>query len=304
LSVVTTFVRRRGAAVQEELEGWVFALPFILGFFMWTVFPMGFSALMSFAKWDIVTPWNWRGLGNYEKLIFGDNLFWISLKNTFFLTFIGVPINLIAALLAAFGLNVETRVTNLYRTLYFLPSQIPTVANAVLWALMFNYESGVVNAFLRVLGLEPVNWLYNIDTAKPALIFMGLWGIGGNMMIFLAGLQGIPEELYEAAQIDGAGIFRRLVHITLPLLSPVIFFNLVMGIIGSLQGGFATVYVMTGGGPANATLITMLYLYRQAFFYMHMGYASAFAWILFLIIMGFTAIQFAMAKRWVFYEAG
>jgi multiple sugar transport system permease protein len=152
------------------------------------------------------------------------------------------------------------------------------------------------------LGIEPVNWLFNRYTVKPALIFMGLWGVGGSMMIYLAGLQGIPQELYEAAEIDGANLWRRMRHVTLPLLTPVIFFSLIMGIIGSFQGGFTSVYIMTEGGPANYSLVTMLYIYRQAFNYMHMGYASAFAWILFFIIMVFTAVQFKLANRWVFYE--
>lgn len=295
---------RRGSGLlrQETREGWLFAMPFIAGFVIWTVVPMAVSAWLSFTQWDIVTPSKWVGLSNYSRLIGRDQLFYKSLGNTLYLTFGGIAVSITASLAAAFALNIKTRLTNTYRLLFFMPSQIPAVANAVLWALMFNYEFGIVNLALRAVGLQPLNWLYNVTTVKPALVFMGLWGIGGTIIIFLAGLQGIPEALYEAAQIDGAGIWQRLRRITMPLLTPVIFFNLIMGVIGGLQGGFTTVYVMTGGGPANSTLVTMLYLYQQAFSYMHMGYASAFAWIIFAIIMVFTFLQFRLSRLWVFYE--
>jgi multiple sugar transport system permease protein len=294
--------RMSGLQRQETIEGWIFAAPFYIGFLIWTVLPMGLSFYMSFMEWGILTDPVWKGLYNYQKLLIKDPLFWQSFGNTAYLTFLGIPIGMIASLLVAFALNVKTKLTNVYRTLYFLPSQVPGVANAVLWALIFNYQFGILNQVLSVFGIPAQNWLFQKYTVKPALIFMGLWGVGGGMMIYLAGLQNIPPELYEAAEIDGAGRLRRLLHVTLPLLTPVIFFNLVMNVIGSFQGGFTTVYVMTQGGPANYSLVTMLYLYRQAFMYMHMGYASAFAWLLFLVILIFTAIQFKMANYWVFYE--
>ena len=294
--------KKSGLLRQERLEGWLFASPFIVGFLLWTAFPMLLSAWMSFQEWDILTPSKWNGLNNYTKLFFDDPLFWLSLGNTAYLTFWGVPIGMTAALLVALAMNVETPLTTIFRTLFFLPSQIPGVANAVLWALIFNAQYGILNQLTSTVGAPPVNWLFNPHTVKPALIFMGLWGVGGSMMIYLAGLQGIPRELYEAAEIDGANLWRRMIHVTLPLLTPVIFFSLIMGIIGSFQGGFTSVFVMTNGGPANYSLITMLYIYRQAFNYMHMGYASAFAWVLFFIILAFTGIQFKLANRWVFYE--
>jgi multiple sugar transport system permease protein len=294
--------QKSGLARQEMIEGWLFALPFILGFLIWTAYPMLLSAWMSFQEWDILTPPKWTGLSNYVKLFTDDPLFWTSWRNTAFLTFLGVPIGMTAALLVALSLNVQTPLTTLFRTLFFLPSQIPGVANAVLWALIFNFQFGILNQILGNFGIPPVNWLFNADTVKPALIFMGLWGVGGSMMIYLAGLQGIPQELYEAAEIDGANLWRKMFHITLPLLTPVIFFSLIIGIIGSFQGGFTSIYIMTEGGPANHSLVTMLYIYRQAFQYMHMGYASAFAWVIFFIILIFTGIQFKLANRWVFYE--
>ena len=297
--------RRRkmsGLARQEAIEGWLFAAPFYIGFLIWTAFPMAMSLVMSFMEWGILTDPVWNGLNNYQKLLTKDPLFWLSFGNTAYLTFLGIPIGMTASLLVAFALNVKSKLKNLYRTLYFLPSQVPGVANAVLWALIFNYQFGILNQVLSKIGIPPQNWLFQKHTVKPALIFMGLWGVGGGMMIYLAGLQNIPQELYEAAEIDGAGRWQRMRHVTLPLLTPVIFFNLVMNIIGSFQGGFTTTYIMTEGGPANYSLVTMLYLYRQAFMYMHMGYASAFAWLLFFVILIFTAIQFRMANYWVFYE--
>lgn len=296
--------RMSGLERQETIEGWLFAAPFYLGFLIWTAFPMGLSLVMSFMEWGILTDPIWKGLYNYQKLLTKDPLFWTSFGNTAFLTFLGIPVGMAASLVVAFGLNVDVKLKNLYRTLYFLPSQVPGVANAVLWALIFNFQFGILNQVLSKVGIAGQNWLFQKHTVKPALIFMGLWGIGGGMMIYLAGLQNIPPELYEAAEIDGAGRWRRLRHITFPLLTPVIFFNLVMNIIGSFQGGFTTTYVLTQGGPANYSLVTMLYLYRQAFNYMHMGYASAFAWLLFFVILVFTAIQFKMANYWVFYEVG
>lgn len=294
--------RRGGLERQENREGWLFAAPFYVGFLIWTAFPMLLSLYMSFTDWEILIAPHFLALGNYQKLLFNDDLFWRSLGNTAFLTFLGVPIGMVASLIVAFSLNVKTPLTNVYRTLYFLPSQVPGVANAVLWALIFNMQFGLLNTGLRAIGLPAQNWLWSKHLVKPSLIFMGLWGVGGGMMIYLAGLQNIPQELYEAASIDGAGIWKRLWRITMPLLTPVIFFNLVMSVIGSFQGGFTTTFIMTGGGPADYSLVTMLYLYRQAFAYMHMGYASAFAWILFFIIMVFTLIQFKMANMWVFYE--
>jgi len=296
--------RMSGLERQETVEGWLFAAPFYLGFLIWTAFPMGLSLVMSFMEWGILTDPIWKGLYNYQKLLTKDPLFWTSFGNTAFLTFLGIPVGMAASLVVAFGLNVDVKLKNLYRTLYFLPSQVPGVANAVLWALIFNFQFGILNQVLSKVGIAGQNWLFQKHTVKPALIFMGLWGVGGGMMIYLAGLQNIPPELYEAAEIDGAGRWRRLRHITFPLLTPVIFFNLVMNIIGSFQGGFTTTYVLTQGGPANYSLVTMLYLYRQAFNYMHMGYASAFAWLLFFVILIFTAIQFKMASYWVFYEVG
>jgi multiple sugar transport system permease protein len=234
--------------------------------------------------------------------MFGDPLFYTSLYNTAFYTLLGVPLYLIAALVMALLLNLPLRGIPIYRTIYFLPSLTPAVANALLWVWIFSPDFGLANHLLGLVGLPAQKWLFDVNLAKPALILMGLWGIGSQMIIFLAGLQGIPQSLYEAASIDGAGSGRRFWHITLPMLSATIFFNLVIGIIGSFQV-FTTVYIATEGGPRNATLFYVLYLWRNGFDYFKMGYASALAWVLFVIVLVLTLIQFGMARRLVYYEA-
>jgi multiple sugar transport system permease protein len=256
--------------------------------------------LISFTRWEIVTPWEWVGLAQYEKL-FADDRFYLSLYNTAFYVFLGVPIHLFTALLAALAMNLKIHGTRVYRTIYYLPSITPAVANSILWLWIFNPEFGLANAFLGIFGLPQLYWLQDPRLAKPAFIIMSLWSIGGQMVILLAGLQGIPQSLYDAASIDGGGVWARFRHITLPMLSPTLFFNLIMAIIGAFQV-FTQAYVITAGGPENATLFYVLYLYRMAFENFRMGYASAMAWMLFLVILAFTFIQFRLADVWVFYE--
>jgi len=277
-------------------------VPWLLGFLVWVVGPMIASAVMSFTEWKILTPPEWVGLGNFVKM-FRDPIFKLSLWNTVYYTFLGVPIFLVASLATALVLNLNLRGMSLYRTLYFVPSLTPAVANALLWVWIFNPDFGLANAFLGSIGLPPQKWLFDVRLAKPSFIIMGLWGVGQQMIVFLAGLQGIPTELYEAASIDGANSWQRFRNITIPMLSPTIFFNLVIGIIGSFQV-FTTAFIATGGGPQNATLFYVLYLYRNAFQYFKMGYASALAWVLFLIVLTFTLIQFRLARRFVYYEMG
>jgi multiple sugar transport system permease protein len=240
-------------------------------------------------------------LRNFQTMLSDDRM-WISLTNTAYYTFLGVPLHLAIALVLALALNVDLRGKSIYRTIYYLPSVTPAVASAVVWTQMFHLEYGIINNFLLNFGIAPIRWLWDPAIAKPALILMGCWGVGPAMVIFLAGLQGIPAELYEAAEIDGAGQMRRFRHVTLPMLSPVIFFNLVMGVIGSFQI-FTAAFIMTGGGPQNATLFAVLYIYRNAFQYFRMGYAALMAWVLCIIILIFTFIQFKVGKTWVYYEA-
>jgi multiple sugar transport system permease protein len=282
--------------------GFLFITPWLVGYLVFTVGPMLGSLGLSFCSYDLARL-KFVGTANYERLFTRDPLFWKSLWNTATYTLFAVPLGLTGSLLLAVFLNQKVKGLALYRTLYYIPSLVPAVATALLWNWVFNANFGILNNALRSAGMSrPPAWLQDPTWALPAFVLMSLWGIGGGrMIIFLAGLQGIPDSYYEAAEIDGAGAWSKFRHITLPMLTPVIFFNMVLGVIGSFQV-FTAAYIMTGGGPANATLFYVLYLFRQAFEEFRMGYASAMAWILFLILLAFTAIQFWQSKKWVYYE--
>ena len=284
----------------EARDGYLFILPWIFGFIIFTAGPMLASLYISFTRWEIVTPSVWVGAAQYVKL-FNDDRFWLSLYNTSYYVFIGVPLHLFMALLAALAVNLNLRGIKFFRTAYYVPSLTPVVANSILWVWIFHPNWGLANAFLEWIGLEGLYWLQDPRLAKPALIVMSFWSIGGQMVILLAGLKGIPVELYEAASIDGANWWGRFWRITLPLLTPALFFNLIIAIIGAFQV-FTQAYIMTEGGPNYSTLFYLLYLFRAAFENFRMGYASAMAWVLFVIVLLFTIIQFALSDRWVFYE--
>ena len=285
---------------RQAWEGRLFALPFILGFLAFWLYPLAYSIYLVFQEWDLLTPPRFVGLDNVAKLLTDESI-GISLANTAYYTFIGVPLQLLLALALALLLNIKTRGLALYRTLFYLPAMTPIVASAIVWLQILHPEFGILNSFLTTLGLKPVNWLFDPQAAKPAFILMTLWSVGPQMVIFLAGLQGVPQSLYEAAEIDGAGRIQRFFAITIPLISSITFFNLVVGIIASFQV-FTTAFIMTQGGPQNATLFLVLYLYRNGFQYFKMGYASAIAWMLFFIIVIFTVLQFRLASRWVYEE--
>lgn len=289
-------------ARKEAFDCYMFISPWIIGFLIFALGPMLYSIGLSFCKWDIFTPAEFVGLANYKKLA-ADPLFVKSIGNTLFYTAFAVPLGIAGALGLSMLLNQKIRGITIYRTIYYLPAVVSGVAVALLWRWIFNYEYGVLNAILGdVFGIaNPPEWLGSELWSKPSLILMSLWGIGGGMIIFLAGLQGIPEQLYEAAEIDGANVLERFRHITIPMLSPVIFFNLIMGIIGSFQV-FVQVYIMTSGGPSNSTLFYVLYLFNNGFQFFKMGYASALAWVLFVIVLAVTVVQFKLAGRWVYYE--
>lgn len=282
------------------IAGYLFVLPWILGFLIFTAGPMLASIVIAFMKWEVITTPEFVGVQNFTALIH-DPLFTTSLYNTAFYTILAVPLQLVVALLTAMLLNTKVRGIAFYRTIYYLPSVTPVVASAMLWLWIFNPEFGLANALLDKLGLPKQLWLLDPNWAKPAFIFMSLWGVGGTMVIFLAGLQGVPAELYEAASIDGASTLQRFRRITLPMLTPVIFFNLLIGLIDSFQI-FSSAYIMTDGGPQNRTLFYVLYLYRNGFKYFQMGYASALAWVLFVIVLLVTLLQFRFSRRWVYYE--
>jgi multiple sugar transport system permease protein len=302
-----TVQARRGSrlALREAIDGYLFILPWILGFLLFTAFPMGFSFVLTFMDWDLLTPLVWTGFDNFSRLV-SDQLVGISLYNTAYFTFFSVPLRLIIALAAALLLNASVRGLSFFRTAFYLPTVLPAVASAILWMWMFNPAMGLFNMGLTAIGLPRSEWLWNPVTSKPSLILMTLWTTGNVIIIFLAGLQAVPNQLYEAAKIDGAGAWSQFRHVTLPMLSPSILFNLIMGIIGSFQV-FTSAFLMTGppaGSPLNSTLFTVLYVYRLAFEQFRYGYASAVAWVLFVVILVFTVFQWRLADTWVYYEGG
>jgi multiple sugar transport system permease protein len=259
------------------------------------------SLLLGFCEWDVISPITWVGLKNYGRLV-NDPLFWQSLKVTGIYSLIDVPLGLFVGVVIALLMNQRIPGLSFFRTIYYLPSVVTGVAVSLLWIWIYNADHGLLNYFLGLIGIQGPQWLQNPRLVIPSLIGVSLWQAGGNMIIYLAGLQGIPTQLYEAARIDGARRGQVLFRITLPMLTPVIFYNLVVGIIKSLQT-FTEVYVMTGGGPNNASLFYMLYLYRNAFKWFKMGYASALAWILFVIVLVCTVFLLRSSRSWVYYEA-
>jgi len=297
---VTT--RRSFALRHEERAAWTFLLPWFIGMALITIGPMIASLYFSFTDYNLLSAPEWVGGANYERMLTDARLH-KSLVVTFTYVLIGVPLLLVTALALAIVLNRGIRGLPLYRSVYYLPSLLgASVAVGILWRQVFGKE-GLVNQFLALFGVEGPGWISNPDTALMTLIVLHVWTFGSSMVIFLAGLRQIPEELYEAASIDGAGRWRQFRSITVPLLTPIIFFNLILGIINSFQT-FTQAFVVSGGtgGPADSTLFYSLYLYQQAFGRLNMGYASAMAWLLVVIIAVFTAVNFYFSKRWVFYS--
>lgn len=287
---------------KDNINGWLFASPWVIGLIMFFAVPLVSSIYFSFTTYSILQPGEFIGLENYKEL-FSDDLFWKSIYNTIYFAVFFVPLSIIFGVALAMMLNMKVKGMAVYRTIYFLPTLVPHVALAVLWMWLLNPGFGLINGMLDFFGIQGPNWLGSVTWSKPSLILMSLWGIGQAVIIYLAGLGDIPEEFYEAAEVDGANWFQRTFHITLPLLTPVIFFNLVMGTIGAFQQ-FTLPYTMTAGqgSPANSLTFYVMYLYDNGFKYFKMGYASAMAWILFVIIMALTAIIFITSKRWVHYQ--
>lgn len=285
---------------ENRFGGLMCAMPWIFGFIVFTSGPIFFSFVISFAEYDVLHPATWNGLENYQRMFGGDHLIGVAVVNTLFMI-IGIPLGMAIGLGIALLLNVEVRGIALWRTCFYLPSIVPAVAASILWIWIFNPQAGLLNSILASVGIEGPNWLQDPRTSKPALILMGLWGAGGGMIIWLAGLKGISKSYYEAAKIDGASTWQQFLSITLPLLTPYIFFNLIMGIIGTLQI-FSQSFIMTQGGPVNSTLFYAYHLFNHAFRYLNMGYASAMAWALVAVVVILTAIQMKLAKKWVHYE--
>ncbi|MDX2055278.1 MAG: sugar ABC transporter permease [Polyangiaceae bacterium] len=292
---------------RDLKSGLGFAALWIVGLSVFTLYPVLASLFYSFSDFSVLEPPVWIGTGNYERLMH-DVVFWKSLKNTLIYTALSLPLGMIVSISLALLLNTGVRGMALFRTFFYLPSLVPLVASSMLWLWIFNGNHGILNVALRpivaVFGAEPPTWLSDPNWSKPALALMSAWGVGNSMVIYLAGLQDVPQELYESAELDGAGFWRRVWHVTLPMISPVIYFNLIMGIIGSLQV-FTQVFVMTGGAdgaPARSTLFYALYLFSTAFYDLRMGYASAMAWLLFLLIVGLTLLATKLSKSRVHYR--
>ncbi len=285
---------------REAINGYAATLPWVLGFVLFTAGPMLFSAYLIFTEWDLISAPQWIAFGNFTRLA-NDEVFAEVLSNTLVYTVMTVPFQLVLALAVALLLNLDIWGRNVFRAALFLPSQVPFVATAVLWFIIYHPDYGIANELLGAFGIPGVHWLDDARWVKPALAIIGIWSFGSAMIIFLAGLQNIPPSLREAAAIDGAGRFGSFWHITIPMLSPTIFFNLIIGTIGALQI-FVPPYVMTNGGPGNASLMGVHYIYQTGFQNFSMGYASLLSWILFVVILLLTLVQFAIARRWVYYE--
>ena len=316
-------VRRRLTRTEraESRSAYLFLAPWLVGL-AFTAGPMVYSLLLSFAESDIIRTPKWRGLGNYADALNPriDDTLYVSLRQTFLFAAFSVPLGIVAALALALLLNQKVRGVPLFRALYYLPSLASAVAMSLIWGRLFDKDLGLLNAFLygadgrsgflhlgpwlsNLVGTpgETINWLGNSKTVIPAFVLMGLWGAGGGTIVFLAGLQAVPTSLYEAATLDGAGAWGRLRGVTLPMITPYVFFSLITGVIGALQV-FGQSFVLTDGGPDRATMFMVVWLYKKAFGELQMGYASALAWILFIVILAFTLLQLAAARRWVFYE--
>lgn len=292
---------RSRMARQQQLWGVLFALPAILGFLIFTTGPMLASFVLSLTDWTIGAKLSFIGVDNYTRMA-TDDRFWQSLMVTSYYTIGAVPAVLILGFLFAMLVNTAKSGKSFWRTIYYLPTLVPAVASAVLWIWIFNPDSGLLNSLLYAAGLPGSDWIYSEETAVPSLILMNAWGFGNAMVIFLAGRQGVPASLYEAVALDGGGTWTKFRHVTLPFMTPTIFYNLVIGVIGTFQV-FNQAYIMTKGGPNNSTLFYIYYLYTKAFKDSEMAYASALAWVLFVIVLVITVLLFRYS-RWVYYEMG
>lgn len=295
--------RRRGSAFrQRELYGWLFALPWLLGLAIFYVYPLFSSIAYSFFDFKGFTPTEFVGFGNYAKLL-QDPTFWISVKNTLLYTVMAVPTGLLVGVVVAMLLNFKSKAQSVYRIIAFIPTLVPAVAVSIIWQWLLNSQFGIVNFVLwEYFGIAGPPWFGSAFWAKPSMILISWWTIGRTVLTYLAGLQDIPGDYYEAATIDGAGTVTKTLHITLPLLTPVIFFNVIMGIIDALQQ-FTMAFVITNGSgnPANSMLFYALYLYKNAFSYFEMGIANAMAWMMFIVIMALTLFVYGTSGKWVHY---
>jgi multiple sugar transport system permease protein len=293
--------RRLGIQRVEARWGVLLAMPAMLGYLIFVIGPIIASFVIGLTDWKIGSEPAFVGLRNYQHMFTRDELFGKSLFTTAYYTLGAVPLGLILAFGVAMLLNQQVRGKSVFRTIFYLPVLVPTVANNILWLWLFNPEFGLLNLGLRGVGLPGSQWIYDEASVIPSLILMSAWGFGNAAVIFLAGLQGVPSHLYEAVEVDGGNGWHKLRYVTIPMMTPTIFFNLVLGLIGTFQV-FNEAYVMTGGGPSDASLFYVFYIYRTAFSQSNLGYASALAWALFVIVLIVTLLVFRSARSWVYYE--
>ena len=295
--------RRRPVLTKSQrvsIAGWLCIMPWLIGFILFTVGPALASLYFSLTEWALVDTPRFVGLRNFQDLALRDRRFWQAVYNTLYYAFFMIPLSRLLAFFMALLLNQQVYGTAVFRTILYIPEVVAGVGSMLLWMWLL-HPQGLLNAILARIGLGGIDWLSSTLWAKPSLILMGLWSLGNTMVIYLAGLQGVPVHLYDAAEVDGAGAWSRLRYVTIPQMTPTIFLTLVMGTIGALQV-FTAAYLMTDGGPGDSTLFYLLYLYRHAFHYFRMGYASAMAWVLFVTILILTAAQLVLSRRWVYYE--
>lgn len=287
---------------REAVEGYISLTPWIIGFLVFTVIPLGASVYLSFTQWDIIQAPKWIGLDNYVRMFTADPMFWQALKVTGLFVLISLPLKLVLGLGLALLLNLKLPGMNFFRTVFYIPAVISGVAVSLMWMWLLQPDTGVVNTILYYMGIEGPGWFWDKDWALPSVAMMSIWKVGGSAIIYLAGLQNIPAHLYEAAEIDGANRWRRFWRITLPLLTPTLFFQLIIELIDSFKV-FTEAFVITQGGPLRATYFYLLYFYETAFQNFNMGYASALAIVLMIVILSATVFVNYTSKRWVYYEA-
>jgi multiple sugar transport system permease protein len=297
--------RRLTQRTRNTINGILFASPWLVGLSMFWIYPTLASAYYSFTQFNAVQSPKWIGLANYIELFTNDANFLAAVRNTLYFAIVSIPLAVLLAFSLALMLNTKIRGQVVYRTIYFLPTLVPEVALAMVWIYLFTPGSGLINVPFEWLGIYRLCWLSCPQMARQTLVLLALWIIGQQVILYLAGLQDVPQDLYDAADVDGAGFWRRLRHITVPMLTPVIFFHVITSVIGALQF-FAIPFIMTGGTgfPANSTLFYSIYMYKQAFQYFSMGYASAMAWLLFMTTLIVTLVIFRTAHLWVFYAGG
>jgi multiple sugar transport system permease protein len=286
--------------LRNVIDGYICILPWIIGFVGFTAGPIVFSLWVSFNHYDVLSPPKFAGIDNYINMV-NDELFWQSLKVTTIYVLGAVPTGVVAGYALALLLNQKVRGLSVWRTAFYMPAVVPGLAAAYLFAWMFNSDIGLINGALRMIGIQGPQWFGSREWVLPAFMLMHIWAAGGGLILYLAALQGVPTTLYDAAVVDGANAWQKFWNVTLPLTSPVVFFVFLTGMIGSFQV-FTAGYIVTGGGPANASLFYVLYLYRSGWQHFEMGYAASLAWVLFLIIMLLTLLSLRVSQRMVYYE--